>query len=132
MLRGSSQQSLTHNEVNLIIKFKKFIKKYIGVTGESFAFNPALKRVYRAAQWMGKHQELSVSTQVEKIDALVGQTFGFKQQIIDIVEKLFSVTQGRCGVIPDAGPLFLDYLQKCHISRANDRDDTGGSFTNIF
>jgi hypothetical protein len=132
MLRGSSQQSLTNNEVNLIIKFKKFIKKYIGVTGESWAFNPALKRVYQAARWMGKHQEFSVSTQVKKTDALAGQTFGFKQQIIDIVEKLFSVTQGRCGVIPDAGPLFLDYLEKCHISRENNRDNSGGSFTNLF
>jgi hypothetical protein len=67
MLSGSSQQSLTKNEVNLVIKFKNFIKKYIGVTGESWAFNPALKRVYRVARWMGKHQELSVSTQVEKL-----------------------------------------------------------------
>ena len=46
MLSGSSQQSLTKNEVNLFIKFKNFIKKYIGVTGESWAFNPAPKRVY--------------------------------------------------------------------------------------
>jgi hypothetical protein len=68
----------------------------------------------------------------KKIDALAGQKFSFKQQIIDIAEKLFFITQGRCGDIHDAGPLFLDYLQKCHISRTNDRDDTGGSFTNIF
>ena len=43
---------------------------------------------------MGKHQELSVSNQVEKIDALAAQKFGFKQQIIDIAEKLFFITQG--------------------------------------
>jgi hypothetical protein len=132
MLSDSSQQSLTKNEVNLVIKFKNFIKKYIGVTGESWAFNPALKRVYRASRWMGKHQELSVSNQVKKIDALAAQKFGFKQQIIDIAKKLFFITQGRCGDIPDAGPLFLDYLEKCHISRENDRDDTGGSLTNMF
>ena len=77
LLRGISTELLTDDEVQLMINFKNFIIKYTGETGDSWSFNQALNRGFRAAKWMSKHFVLSIAIEVKQIDSLLAQKFGF-------------------------------------------------------